>query len=255
MPPFILHIPHDSTHIPQKWRDKICLSDAELAREILTMTDMHTDDLYQLDGANRLRFPVSRLVVDPERFVDDTQESMVARGMGVIYTTTSRLTKLRDAPTPLERAELISTYYKPHHQKLTEMVGAALLEHDTCLIFDCHSFPSRALPYELRDEDEGRPEICIGSDPFHTPPELVRALLSFFADKGYSVAENMPFAGALTPSKFYRTDKRVRSVMFEVRRDLYMNEKTGEKNIGFDTITEHLKEAMFLITKHEGLYL
>jgi len=222
------------------------LSDAELAREILYMTDMHTDDLYQLAGAARLRFPVSRLVLDPERFADDAQEPMAARGMGVIYTITSRREKLRDPLTAFERAELISTYYDPHHQTLTEMVDKALSEHDVCLIIDCHSFPRKALPYELRGEDEERPQICIGSDAFHTPSELVQLLLSFLADKGYSVAENIPFAGAITPLKFYCKDDRVKSVMFEIRRDLYMDETTGKRLDHFEKIQQDITEAMSL---------
>jgi hypothetical protein len=40
-------------------------------------------------------FPVSRLVVDPERFVDDATEPMAACGMGVIYTQTSQRMPLR----------------------------------------------------------------------------------------------------------------------------------------------------------------
>ena len=248
--PVILHIPHDSTDIPVKWRGNICMDDKGLAQEILAMTDMHTDDLYQLYGASRLRFPVSRLVLDPERFADDKQEPMAARGMGVIYTTTSKKEKLRDPVTLQERKELLSTYYDPHHQKLTDMVEDALSTYDTCLIFDCHSFPKRSLPYELRDENEERPEICIGSDPFHTPSELVQELLSFFTDKGYSVGENMPFAGALTPMKFYGLDKRVRSIMLEIRRDLYMDETTGNKLDRFGNIQRDITDAMTMAVNY-----
>jgi hypothetical protein len=35
------------------------------------------------------RSPVPRLVVDPERFADDSLELMAERGMGVIYTKTA----------------------------------------------------------------------------------------------------------------------------------------------------------------------
>ena len=53
------------------------------------MTDHFTDELFAgSSGTARVVYPVSRLVVDPERFVDDAQETMVSRGMGVIYTKT-----------------------------------------------------------------------------------------------------------------------------------------------------------------------
>ena len=35
------------------------------------------------------------------------------------------------------------------------------------------------------------------------------------------------------PSKFLDDDKRVRSFMIEVRRDVYMNERTGERRPDF----------------------
>ncbi len=95
--PTILHLPHASRNIPAEHRDAFHLSDAELDLELTRMTDAHTDHLFALEGATRVVFPISRLVVDPERFEDDALEPMAARGMGVLYTHTSQRTPLRDA--------------------------------------------------------------------------------------------------------------------------------------------------------------
>jgi N-formylglutamate deformylase len=46
-----------------------------------------------------------------------------------------------------------------------------------------------------------------------------------FEEVGWSVAVDRPFAGALVPMRFYRKDLRVRAIMVEVRRDLYMDER------------------------------
>ncbi len=45
---------------------------------------------------------------------------------------------------------------------------------------------------------------------------------------------DQPFAGAITPLKHYSKDKRVMALMIEVRRDLYMDEKTGARNSKFE---------------------
>jgi N-formylglutamate amidohydrolase len=232
--PLVLHIPHSSTVIPAAERGHILLDDSALAQEILYMTDLHTEALYDAPGAARVAFPVSRLIVDPERFADDAQERMAVRGMGVIYTRTSHLTALRQPPPATERRRLLETYYKPHHARLAAAVRAARELFGFCMIIDGHSFSSKALPYEGAGAE--RPQLCIGTDDFHTPPALADWIVERFFLQGYEVRVNTPFSGALVPQEFYRTDRRVISVMFEVRRDLYMNEETGEKIADFDRL-------------------
>ena len=84
----ILHIPHSSQHIPEDVRPVILLDDMELREELIRMTDAYTDELFMFPGNVSVVFPISRLAVDPERFVDDAQEPMAEKGMGVIYTKT-----------------------------------------------------------------------------------------------------------------------------------------------------------------------
>ena len=87
----IVHIPHSSPVIPPAIRATLKLTDEELQHELLVMTDWYTDALFAVpnDQATTITFPVSRLVVDPERFADDEHEPMAAKGMGVVYTKTS----------------------------------------------------------------------------------------------------------------------------------------------------------------------
>lgn len=105
----VLHIPHASTVIPADARAAFLVSDDELALELRRMTDHHTDALFTLDAATAtpVAFPISRLVVDPERFLDDAQEPMVARGMGVLYTRTSHGEPLRAPVDSAERERLV----------------------------------------------------------------------------------------------------------------------------------------------------
>ena len=64
------------------------------------MTDWYTDELFGLrpDLATTVAFPVSRIVVDPEQFVDDSAEPMARKGMGVIYERKSSGQPLRRPP-------------------------------------------------------------------------------------------------------------------------------------------------------------
>lgn len=229
IPRVVVHVPHAHEWIPRDLRNRLELSDLDLKRELLAMTDRYADHLFSLPPAlaRMVVYRASRLVVDPERFVDDALEPMARKGMGVIYTRTSDGRLLRGAPTAAERQELLARFYKPHHERLTAAVEAARSTHGDCLLIDGHSFPSRALPYEDSSATP-RPEICIGTDPDHTPDWLRDAALATFATEGFHVAADTPFAGALVPSKFFRKDFDVFSVMVEVNRGLYMDETTGD---------------------------
>ena len=236
----ILHIPHSSILIPSDCQ--FLISKSDLALEIHNMTDHKTDTLFVLEGARRIVFPVSRLVVDPERFIEDSMESL---GMGVVYTHTADGRPLRHI-SEAERQELIDIYYHPHHHKLTQMVDACLAEYDSCLIIDCHSFSYHPLPYE---QDTNRPDICIGTCDFHTSEELISSLSEAFSSMGHEVAINSPYSGTIVPLKHYHKDQRVSSVMLEINRRLYKSSADYLKLQG------HLSEVMsrLSIIRKKGL--
>ncbi len=244
-PVSVIHIPHASTVVPVAVRSSIALSEKELQHELLTMTDHFTDELFRVSEnlAKAVTFPVSRLVVDPERFVNDRDEPMAAKGMGVIYTLASSGQPLRKAPSILERDELLSMYYFPHHLRLAQEVDAALAMHDRCLIVDAHSFASRPLPHEA-DQHPDRCDICVGTDMFHTPTWLADFTVHAFRSRNYRVEVNRPFGGSLVPEKHYRQDKRVLSIMIEVNRALYMDEVSGERLAAFDAVAANLQQVL-----------
>jgi N-formylglutamate deformylase len=120
----VSHIPHASLMIPEDVRGQFVLSDQQLRAELRLMTDRSTDELFgeATPGAADVVFPVSRLVVDPERFENDVDEPMASVGMGVIYEKTSARGSLRREISSDERRLLIESYYRPHHDRLTAAV-------------------------------------------------------------------------------------------------------------------------------------
>lgn len=251
----VLHIPHDSIVIPADIRSKFLLSDRELEREILAMTDHYTTELFDFGSdAQRIIFPVSRLVLDPERFLDDTQEIMASRGFGVIYTKTSTSTPLRYLPSLSQRQELVNRYYIPHHAALTSAVDSALAEYGSCLLIDCHSFPSHPLPFEL-DQSPDRPQICIGTDVMHTPNWLAECASNLFRERGFSVLLNQPYSGTMVPSKHYQVTQSVYSIMVEVNRNLYMDEVTGQRLGTFNQVSSQLQSVLREICKQVSTHV
>jgi N-formylglutamate amidohydrolase len=224
------------------------LQASALQQESNLLTDWFTDEIFGgLAGASDVIFPVSRLVVDPERFENDEQEPMAGRGMGVVYEKTSSQAPLRYKLSVGERQALIDDYYRPHHQALSDLTGKMIAGHGRCFILDGHSFPLVPLPFEV-EQSLVRPEICIGTDAYHTPASLRDAAVELFKEAGFTTAVNHPFAGAMVAQGFYQTDKRVVALMIEVRRDLYMDETNIEKLAVFDTVRQRIRNVISKIT-------
>ena len=239
----VLYIPHASKHIPDEYIKYFTLSKKDLQFELLKMTDHFTDELFDIsnDNIHQLKFPISRLLVDVERFEKDELEPMSKVGMGCVYEKTHDGKSLKNVEHIKD--ELINKFYKTHHEHFTKIVDKKLIENNKVIIIDCHSFPKSPLPYELNQSID-RPEICIGTDNFHTSEELKNSFGQLFEELNFTVKYNEPFKGSLVPLKFYNNDKRIQSIMIEVRRDLYMDEQSGEKNNKFFDIKNVLEEII-----------
>jgi N-formylglutamate deformylase len=222
----ILHIPHSSSIIP--FYDGYVASVPELKQEQLLLTDWYTDDLFTHQDAIPIVADFSRIFCDAERFPEDTDEPMAALGMGVLYETRGDGSPLRMI-SPELRARIFRDYYNPHHQKLTDAVESQLHQHGKALILDCHSFADKPLRRDL-NKNPNRPDLCIGTDGFHTPFELLEKARQFFGERNLSVGINEPYAGSIVPMKYYRKDKRVQTIMLEVNRKLYLQYGTNKKS-------------------------
>jgi N-formylglutamate deformylase len=239
----IIHIPHSSQTIPEKFVDQFLLHKEEFDREKFLMTDAFTDELFSYPNAQNVIFQISRLIVDAERFSKDEEEPMSRCGMGVIYTKTSHGLPLRRPISEGERSALLETLYWPHQRALAEAVKQEIGKKGAAMIVDAHSFPSSPLPCDS-DQLGLRPDFCIGSDEFHTPRALIKLIEETMAISGYSLMENRPYSGSFVPAESYRKDARVLSVMIEVNRILYMNETTGQRKESFPTIRQVVQELL-----------
>ena len=241
----VLHVPHASTHIPEDVREGIVLDDAALAGELLASTDHHTDrfvegfdrpEAFPGSEPGRVRLHInrhSRLVVDPERFLDPEREATETVGRGAVYTHGHDGRVLRDASRPgfsALRADLIDRFFRPYHAEVEQLVADMLDRYGTCTIVDVHSYPRDAQAYEL-DAEGGRPQLCIGTDALHTPAGLVADVTAAADVLGIGCAVDTPFSGAFVPTPWLG-DERVRAVMLEIRRDTYMDEATATPHDG-----------------------
>ena len=243
--PIVAHIPHASTVVPPAVRGELLLSEAHLDVELVRLTDWYTDELFgglsEL-GATLFVNRLSRLVYDPERFLDAEVEPAEAVGQGVVYWQTVDGRPLREKDPEL-RERRVQELYQPYHAALDALVVEMLAEFGQCTVIDCHSFPAEPMPTEVRADGQ-RPGVCVGTDRIHTPEALAAGLEASFRSSGFEVRRDVPFAGTFVPSGAYGQEPRVRSVMIEVRRDTYMDERTGERSATFGDVRTAIEAAV-----------
>jgi len=239
--PILINVPHSSVYIPLE--EESLFTVPSLKRELDVMTDHYCDDLYNT-GDTMLCFPVSRLVCDPERFRDDSEEIMASVGMGAIYTKSSDGCELRKISSR-HKEKLLTQYYDSYHKQFEAAVESKLSKYGKCIIIDGHSFYDEPLPYEY-DQDRNRPDICIGTDDHHTPLELQNTVCRYFRSKGYSVEFNRPFAGCIVPLKYYHRNRQVMSIMIEINRRLYLDHDISKTN-GYMRVKKDVADVINLI--------
>lgn len=228
---FILHIPHTSTHIPNLegfMPDKV-------EENINLLTDWATDKIFDVDGVEKIVFQFSRLFCDVERFDDET-EPMFNVGRGFYYTNGYDGSELRELNMELKNT-VYRDYYLKHHELFYDKVKERLDKHGVCHIIDCHSFNDN--PRVPFIEQPKSPDICIGTDSFHTPDYLLNYTFNYFTNLGYSVEVNNPYSGCIIPKPYFIKNNGVKGLMIEVNKRLYMDE-----NVVNDGKVEQLREVI-----------
>lgn len=254
--PLIVHVPHAGTWVPREVRSRLLVDDDELAVELQRMTDWYTDrlalDAFRQAGVSGavLTNHTSRLLVDPERFVDD-REPMAAIGMGPVYQVTSQLRPFRRA----DRADderLLTRWFQPYAAAVSSLVDRTLAKHGKAIIVDLHSYPSAPLPYEP-DPAAHRPGVCVGTDAYHTPGPLRDAVFDAFARVPGGAAENTPFSGTYVPLAHWQRTRAVTSVMVEMRRDTYQDEPGGPPHAGYNVVQAGLADLLATLIDASGV--
>lgn len=239
----ILHIPHASLQIPDY--SNYLLPRNVVDAEAIHLTDLYTDELFVAGpGDAVIQADFCRVYCDVERFENDALEPMSKFGMGATYVQCDDGRELRRL-TEKQRDEILRDCYKTQHARLTNTVDSSLATFGEARIVDCHSFPDTPLQCSFYQGD-AKFDFNIGTDTFHTPTEWIVASIIFFADRGFSLGIDEPYSGSLVPMKHYQKDTRVKSIMLEVNRKLYMNNDYS-RGPRFVEIKEVISEFLSLL--------
>ncbi|MDA3778832.1 MAG: N-formylglutamate amidohydrolase [Bacteroidales bacterium] len=212
----IFHIPHSSNFIPDYKGYKL---NSRFNIDMNLLTDWATDKIFNVKDATIIIAKFNRMFCDVER-LDDDNEPMFKKGHGFFYTNNTNGNLLRTDVNNI-KSKIYNDFYLKHHNKLTELTDNKLKTYNKAIIIDCHSFNDKPVRTEL-NQNNNRPDICIGSDDFHTPKYLLETVKNYFINLGYKVEINNPYVGTIIPLKHYLKNPNVQGIMIEINKKLYM---------------------------------
>jgi len=213
----ILHVPHSSTHIPIEIgfvNDSIKLAELDL------VTDWYTDEIFDLENVTKIVTPFSRIFCDVEKF-DDKDEELFKFGRGYFYTHNGNGEVLRENDLKLKEI-IFKEFYLNHHNKLINLVEEKLNKYSTAFIVDCHSFNDVPLNLDL-NQNNNRPDICLGVNKYHTPLHILIYVQKYFADLGFSTSINSPYSNTMIPLKYLNKNNNVQGIMIEINKKIYLD--------------------------------
>ena len=214
-------------------------------------------------GAAFLAAEFPRAYVDPNRHEHDLDGALMDEplpahasptyrsewGLGVVRRLLGPREPIYDRP--LSAAEIdrrIATYHRPYHDALGAMLDDAHRDFACVYHLNCHSMLSKG-------RGIARPDFVLSDGEGETCDVDFRAFVQAKLEAmGYGVSINDPFKGGEIVRRYGRPHEQRHSLQIEIRRGLYMDEKTVEKSADFDTIKSVLSDliesvAIFARTK------
>ncbi len=81
-------------------------------------------------------------------------------------------------------------------------------------------------------------------------PEFVGLIELGLRDMGYTVARNDPYKGVQLIAQIGRPAERRHSLQIEIRRPLYMDERTRERNASFGTVQRDMGRLLERVAEY-----
>ena len=260
--PMIFDSPHSGVRFPAD------MDSSAPEAALKTGCDAWVDELWgdvPRCGGRLLAASVHRTYVDLNRDHADIDSAMLEqpwpgqlrvsdaglRGMGLI-----RRYALPGVPMyarKLSVAEVerrIAVYYDPYHAALKQLLDEAHVRHGQVWHVNCHSMKSVGNAMNA-DNGSARPDMvvsdCCGTS---AAAELTQLVADMLAQFGYRVCINSPYQGGDIVRKYGDPARGRHSIQIEIKRSLYMNEQTFEKNAGFDALKTNLESFLSSLAAH-----
>lgn len=251
--PLVCDSPHSGTRYPADYRHAV-------PRALLRRgEDTHVEALWQAVpevGGTLLAAHFPRTYIDTNRTEDDLDPDLLdgpwpapldpgpktRLGFGLVWRNIAAGRPIYDRPLAVaEVRNRIESYYRPYHAALAQAIEATAARFGGVWHLNLHSMPNDA--YERLRIASPHPlaDFVLGDrDGTTCEPGFVDLVERFLRARGYTVARNDPYKGVQLIARIGQPARNRHSLQVEIRRPLYMDEATRERNARFPQVQDDL---------------
>jgi N-formylglutamate deformylase len=251
--PLVCDSPHSGTAYPADYGHAV-------PRALLRRgEDTHVEALWEAVpavGGTLLAAHFPRTYIDCNRTEDDLDPELLAGawptplnpgektrlGFGLVWRNIRADQPIYDRPLSVaEVRNRIESYYRPYHAALAQAVEETAQRFGAVWHLNLHSMPNDA--YERLKIASPHPlaDFVLGDrDGTTCEPGFVDLLERELRSRGYTVARNDPYKGVQLIARIGQPARKRHSLQVEIRRPLYMDEATRERNAGFARVQRDL---------------
>ena len=248
--------PHSGRDYSPKFLENTCLDPIEIRKS----EDAFVDDLYAHApdyGATLLTAVAPRAYVDLNRSASELDPAIVtgaknlalnprvASGLGVIPRVVAEGKPIQFGKITMSEAlQRLALYYRPYHTRLSMVLEATRKQFGQAILIDCHSMPSESLK-SSGGWRGNRSDVVLGNRyGASCSDEVFSTIEAAFQRQGFSVARNVPFAGAYVVQTYGRPSIGQHAVQVEINRALYMDEQAIVRLPEFDEIKTRISDVI-----------
>ncbi len=259
--PLIVNSPHSGSYYPETFLASSRLGNLAIRKS----EDFEVDELVK--SATEFGIPVLSATY-PRAYVDVNREPYeldpdmfegplpgfvnrrsirVSGGLGTIPRIVAEGEEIYAGRIPVETAMgRIAKIYRPYHEVLQTMLAKTHVRFGVAILLDFHSMPSSG----ITGHANGKPDIVLG-DRFSgsCSPQLVHLARTAFAELGYKVSVNRPYAGGFITEHYGRPENGLHALQIEINRALYMDEVRISRNDRFESLQADLGKFFASFTK------
>jgi N-formylglutamate deformylase len=224
--PILLSVPHCGTAFPDELKN-------DFKKELVQApddTDWFVHQLYDFApslGITIIHANYSRWVIDLNRDPESKPLYTDGRIITALCPTTTFFGNpiYQDERIEVDQTEVnrrVQHYYKPYHDKVTELIEAKKQKFGKVLLWDCHSIRQQ-VPTIYKDKF---PDLILGdADETSASKKIIDVALNALQRGDYSVAHNHPFKGGYITRHFGKPEHHVQSLQLEMSKLMYMDDE------------------------------